>query len=72
MDKKDKKARKIIFLVISILAQIIASPPLTVPDAGVIVKETGRPQLEQNFALGWQNSRKRETFQVGSFNCKIP
>lgn len=35
------------FFIISVLAQIIALPPLNVSDAGVTVKETDRPQLEQ-------------------------
>lgn len=41
------------FFIISILPQVIASPPLTVSDAGVTVKETGRPQPEQT--LFWKD-----------------
>lgn len=55
------------FVIISILAQIRALPPLTVSDAGVTVKDTSRPQLEQ--AMPWDGRvlEKEQHFRLTLF-----
>lgn len=60
------------FFIISVLAQMIASPPPNMSYAGVTVKETGRPQLKQTMLCDGRVLGKEQCRRLTLLIAKCP
>lgn len=60
------------FFIISVLAQMIASPPPNMSCAGVTVNETGRPQLELTMLCDGSVLGKKQCRRLALLIAKCP